>query len=109
VIGCVISAVLQIPYILAYKSVFWEFNFGPKVYVRLIGEISEDWYFSERLGVVFSCFKNRSKSVFQKYFDKVHNSNNGMWFVEKMALMLNIDVALRYFNKMQVKLIRAMV
>jgi hypothetical protein len=31
-----------------------------------------------------------------------------MWFVEKMALMLDIDVALRYFNKMQVKLIRAM-
>ena len=46
-----------LPYILAYKSVFWELNFGPKVYVRLIGEISVDRYFSERLGVAFSCFK----------------------------------------------------
>jgi hypothetical protein len=57
----------SVPYILAYKSVFWELNFDPKVYVRLIGEISEDRYFSERLGVVFSCFKNRSRSVFKKY------------------------------------------
>jgi hypothetical protein len=56
-----------VPYILAYKSVFWELNFGPKVYVRLIGEISEDRYFSEQLGLVFSCFKNRSRSVFKKY------------------------------------------
>jgi hypothetical protein len=25
--------------ILAYKTIFWELNFGPKVYVRLIGMI----------------------------------------------------------------------
>jgi hypothetical protein len=35
----VFSCARNIPYKLAYKSVFWELNFGPKVYVRLIGTI----------------------------------------------------------------------
>jgi hypothetical protein len=47
----------KLPYILAYKSVFWELNFGPKVYVRLIGAISEDRYFSKQLQEVVSSFK----------------------------------------------------
>jgi hypothetical protein len=42
---------MGLPYILAYKSVFWELNLGPKVYVQLLGKISEDKYFPEPFGV----------------------------------------------------------